>query len=552
MNRALVSLLYVFVVFPLTLGLASTDQSDDKPLSDAERLGQRIYREGILPNGSAISAYVQGDVPISGNLLACANCHRRSGFGSSEGGMLIPAVTPSSLFSDIAPQPRLLSTRNHTPVSIRSAYTDKTLALAIQKGVNADGKQLDNLMPRFALSTHDTDLLIAYLKRLSTKPDPGVTDSHIHIATIIAGEIDAKRRDAMLEIFEKFIRDKNAGTRNESGRAQRAPWHKEWPYEAYRKWKLHVWALNGSPQSWPRQLEEYYKQQAVFAIVGGTGNASWMTVYDFCSHNRIPCILPSTDLPYAQGNNFYSVYYSKGIMLEAETLATYLRSSHSGADPLSILQIIEPTSTAEAAAQTLSSELSGEPRFKLSTFYTNESKSSLLRVIERQRPNTMVFWTMENHLKSLTEAPPALPRVKSIFLSSTMLKPYSGLPSEVLSTPTFLLQPFDISDNNTSMLRIRAWMRSKSIEVVDMRLQADAFTAITLAADAMKHIKSNFSRDYFMEKLEHMIDDAVTTSVYPRLSLAPRQRFASKGCYIIDLPNPDSPATQNRRTWVVP
>jgi hypothetical protein len=40
---------------------------------------------------------------------------------------------------------------------------------------------------------------------------------------------------------------------------------------------------------------------------------------------------------------------------------------------------------------------------------------------------------------------------------------------------------------------------------------------------------SFFSREYFLESIEHMIDNAIYTSIYSHMSLAPGQRFVSKG-----------------------
>ena len=53
-----------------------------------------------------------------------------------------------------------------------------------------------------------------------------------------------------------------------------------------------------------------------------------------------------------------------------------------------------------------------------------------------------------------------------------------------------------------------------------------------LAGGALKHIRGYFYRDYFIERIEHLVDNANYTSVYPRVSLAPHQRFAAKGVYI--------------------
>jgi hypothetical protein len=63
---------------------------------------------------------------------------------------------------------------------------------------------------------------------------------------------------------------------------------------------------------------------------------------------------------------------------------------------------------------------------------------------------------------------------------------------------------------------------------------------------------AHFSRDYLLEKLEHMADSALSTSVYPSFSLAPGQRFASKGCYIVR-PSAESPGSVSAVSdWLVP
>ncbi len=62
----------------------------------------------------------------------------------------------------------------------------------------------------------------------------------------------------------------------------------------------------------------------------------------------------------------------------------------------------------------------------------------------------------------------------------------------------------------------------------------------------------HFSRDYLLEKLEHMAENSLSTSVYPRLSLAPGQRFASKGCYIVKPSTDEGHSVSAVSRWLVP
>jgi hypothetical protein len=48
-------------------------------------------------------------------------------------------------------------------------------------------------------------------------------------------------------------------------------------------------------------------------------------------------------------------------------------------------------------------------------------------------------------------------------------------------------------------------------------------------------MRDDFYRDYFFDIADMMRDQYYSIAVYPRLSFGPGQRYASKGCYVVQL-----------------
>ncbi|HEY4589164.1 MAG TPA: c-type cytochrome, partial [Thermoanaerobaculia bacterium] len=282
-------------------------------------LGRRIYQEGTA----------------GGAQPACASCHRRSGFGTSEGGVYVPRVTGPDLFqprqlrrADLfrnlyqESQTSLYDARVRDP-RLRPAYTPETLAAAVREGRDPAGRALDPLMPRYRLSEAEMAALTAYLQGLSTAPSPGVDGETIHFATIVTAGVDPGRRDAMLDVLRAYVRWKNAETRHSAQRIGFSPWYRDEFQGAYRQWQLHVWELRGAAATWPAQLAAYYRAQPVFAVLSGLGVGPWRPVHEFCERTEVPCLFPNTGLPVVHPGA-YALYLSAGLTVEAQALARYL------------------------------------------------------------------------------------------------------------------------------------------------------------------------------------------------------------------------------------
>ncbi len=78
----------------LAANFTTAQEVASAPEASTLAAGMRIYREGILPSGAPLRAIGQNGIALSAADAACINCHRRSGYGSSEGQNVIRPLPP--------------------------------------------------------------------------------------------------------------------------------------------------------------------------------------------------------------------------------------------------------------------------------------------------------------------------------------------------------------------------------------------------------------------------------------------------------------------------
>jgi len=548
-NIAFISL--TAVIFNSTFSYASTEM---EKTSNIEK-GKRIYLSGVGSNEKNITAISAGNVRLEKEKTSCANCHRRSGYGTSEGGILIPSITGNSLFNSREFKYKELKRKSSRPIT-RKSYNKSSLINAIKYGIDSNGRKLNPLMPRYNMSDTDINSLVSYLSTLGSKSAPGVNDDIINFATIVTPGVSKIRKEAMLATLDTYIKAKNSETRLEKRRASNSPWHKKWAYSAYRKWKLHVWELTGNKESWPKQLNTFYKKQPVFSIMSGISTGTWQPMHDFCNEKEIPCLFPNTVLPGKDkhktdsAQDSYSMYFSEGIALEAKVIAKHISNSKSEHRCQNILQIIDDTHKTKIAADALKNQLlSYEYNAQSSIIVKNTAINS--KILYKSLPTCIVHWTNKTSSKILNILNKH--NVTQEYITQNIMKSY--LDRKVISDRlVYISTPFSLDKNKELHLkRIKVWSKMNKITPYIEDVSANAYYAVTLTAKAIKHIRTHFSRDYFIERLEHMVDNMAFHSIYNRFTLGPGQRYASKGAYII---GPMSKTINIKQTekakWIIP
>jgi len=537
-------------------------------------LGESMYRHGILPSGKPMQALVMGDIPFDGRMFTCDNCHQRSGLGSEEGTVITWPTTGKELYIPRrrtgafrpAAEEESQNVRRRLPEYFRikdqrPAYTDETLARVLLTGIDSAGNKLHPIMPKYRLSKQDRTILIYYLKHLSTDFSPGVDDSTLYFATVIGPDVPEKRKIAMLSVLDAHIQAHNSLSRHEDKRKSSGPFYKTEMHKAYRKLQLNVWQLTGPESSWREQLETFYSNQPVFALLGGISEGSWEAIHAFSEEHFLPCIFPITDLPVVSDTDWYTLYFSKGYYQEGESTARYLYAQQEYEKKQKVIQIYRAdeersTMLARGFSETWK-KLGGSP---VKEIVINSSENSLktedalnqvwdtlshdndrMVLLAWMNKGETLFWSgIEKHKTQISTA----------FVSGPLLEYDYSMMTKALQSKLLITHPASLpTEKVRSRFVVEKWLEARKIPLADLDIQAKMYFLGWMLPGSIKHLRSEFYRDYFLEGYDMMIDQDYAIVNYPRLTFGPGQRYASKGCYIVRLTGDHSQAIEPVSDW---
>jgi len=251
-------------------------------------------------------------------------------------------------------------------------------------------------------------------------------------------------------------------------------------------------------------------------------------VHRFCEAVSLPCIFPNVDLPVVSETDVYSLYYSRGVLLEADLLASRLETLDARAQR--VVQVYRADDVGRAAAEALQRKLSKSGIQTVERPLTRPR--ALAAVLQSVRPgDAVVLWLRPDDIAALPLMPP---RGSRVFMSGVM----GGLDAAPLPgawrAAIRMTYPVELPEKRTVVVDYAlGWLAHKGIPVRDERVQIDTYVACSISFEALNRMSGSFSPDYLVERLENTLDHDIVTGYYPRLSMAPKERFASKGGYIV-------------------
>jgi hypothetical protein len=429
---------------------------------------------------------------------------------------------------------------------MRNRYTAATLARAIREGIDPDGRRFDYLMPRYALDEASMSATIDYLLQLGRGPVPGVGGETLDFATIITPDADPAERQGMLDVLEHCF-GANDGSHSGHAPMQRAPGMR---IPAGHSWRLHVWQLTGPSESWETQLQQHFAAQPVFAVISGLGRENWAPVHRFCEKHSVPCLLPNVDLPVVAEDDFYPLYFSKGVLLEAQIFASRLQPQPDSA-ARHVIQVFRTDDIGSAGAAALQqASATGGLEWREHPLKPKASASELVRVFNEAGPkDAIVLWLRPQDLKALPEKPPS---EATVFISGLMADLEQAPLPPAWRSVARMSYPVELPGLRAlGMGFAQGWFDYYRIPVVAERVQTDTYLACEILAEAAGHMASNWVPDRLVELVEIELGHRLVNGYYPRLGLAPGQRFASKGGYLARFEGSGTSLVADS-DWIVP
>lgn len=478
-------------------------------LSAAEERGREIYLNGQSASGQEITALVgQGMTPAPGSALPCGTCHGSDGLGRPEGGVIPSNITWGYLTK---PYGTVSPFGQH-----RAAYTSQTLARAIIMGIDSTGNYLDVSMPRYRMGAEDLGDLAAYLERLETYLDPGLSNERIIIGTILPGPGPLHSLgQAMRAVVEGYLDDINA----QGG--------------VYgRKLDLEAKEADGRTAV----LEEARKLgKRAFALVSVFTVGAEDEYVELVEEEGIPTIGPFTLFSQDRDSHQrFTFHLLSGLPVQARVLAEYAARKLRG-QKLSTAVIYPAEPQWAGIAQAIEKQAVGHGwRNPMQIHYASGqiNAAELARRLKDDGIEALFFFGSPTELLSLTREAERSAWTPYLLLSGSLTGiEIFDLPA-VFQDKTFLAYTTIPSDHKpAAVMEFSSLQRQRALTQQHLLAQISAYAASKLLVEGLKRAGRGLSREKLIAALEKLYD--YETGLTPKLTYGPNRRVGALGAHIM-------------------
>jgi ABC-type branched-subunit amino acid transport system substrate-binding protein len=480
-------------------------------LTAQEKRGKQIYTQGASPSSKEILAYIgDASMEVPGSVMACANCHGLDGRGKPEGG-----VTPSDITWGALTKPYAVAGqggRTHPP------YTERAVELALTRGLDPAGNKLLNVMPRYQMSGEDMADLVAYLKRVGSDLDPGVTDDTITVGTVIPSRADlAGLGQAIRAATAAYFEEVNSRGGIYS-----------------RKLGLKFVETGDTPQATSDNVRRFVQDEQVFALTGAFIAGADRELAALFDQMGTPLVGPLTLYPQVgRPLNRRVFYILPGMEEQARALASFAcRQSAGKKSGAAIVSPDDEMSAGVAEAITSQTRKGGcdAPQtysYKRGRFDAAAAAAELSRA---GRGSVFFLGAGEEALAFMKEA-------ERLGWSPQVYLPGAGAGGlfeapRGFSRKIFISFPTSPADQTAEGVEeFRALSTKYSLPKQHVAAQLSAFAAAKVLVEGLKRAGRDVSREKLIETLEGL--NEYGTGVTPAITYGPNRRVGASGAYVV-------------------
>ncbi len=495
---------------PAVLARAPSPRSE---LTPQERRGKQIYLRGVSTSGREILAYLgDASLEVPGSTMACVNCHALDGRGKPEGG-----ITPSNISWEALSKPYGVTHpggRKHPP------YTERALELAVTRGLDPAGNKLLNVMPRYQMAREDMADLVAYLKRLGTDSDPGVTEGRLVIGTVVPSRSDlAGIGQAIKAVTAAYFAEVNerGGIYN-------------------RKLELKSIETADTARATSANVSRFLQDEEVFALTGAFIAGADKELAALMGDSETPLVGPLTLYPQVgHPLNRHVFYLLSGVYEQTRALVNFASEQSPGQKTSVLLVYPEGELTAgvlEAVRDQCRKSGCDPPReygYQSGRFDAVDSAKKL----SATGTKSVVFFlgTGEEALALMKEA-------DKLSWSPQLYLPGAAAGNKILDAPPsfsrkiFLSFPTSPADQTAEgVAEYRALAAKHNLPANHVATQLSALGAAKILVEGLKRAGREVSREKLIETLEGL--NGYATGVTPPVTYGPNRRIGALGAYVV-------------------
>jgi hypothetical protein len=242
------------------------------------------------------------------------------------------------------------------------------------------------------------------------------------------------------------------------------------------------------------------------------------------------------------------VYFTRGVVLEAQLMAQQIAEAPAGR----IVQVYREHDVGVQGARALHEALAdAAPHIVDRPLKPHATERDLAAALDGIDANdSIILWLRPDDLRALAHMPV---RTSRVWISGELGELEDAPVPAQWRAAARMAFPVDLPARRVVRVDYAlSWFRLRRIPLVAQRVQVDTYLACGLVSETLNHMTDAFLRDYLIERIEMALDHRALTGYYPRLSLAPGQRFASKGGYIVRFSDPQGPRVSALGDWLTP